>query len=69
MFGVDKLERHLFDVISTVLRLALKAQLTDSAHLERLREAVLEYEETQRSEWNAALPGPVKTDGKTTGTL
>lgn len=69
MFGVDKLERHLFDVMNEVLRMALKVGLTENAHLERLREAVLAYEDSQRSEWNAALPGPVKADGKATGTV
>lgn len=67
LFGVDKLERHLFDVMNEVLRLALKVGMTDNAHLERLREAVLEYEETQRSDWNVNVVKCGGNDGKATG--
>jgi len=80
LFGVDKLERLVGDVISEVVRLVLRVDglcvhldtefsARETAHLERLKAWLLAYEEQQSSEWNM---GPVKAevrDGKAPGSV
>lgn len=63
LFGVDRLERALGDAISEIIRLQLRVDglcsnsdpqfvSRDTLHMERLHTWLLEYEETQKAEWN-----------------
>lgn len=63
LFGVDRLERALGDAISEIIRLQLRVDglcsnsdpqfvPRETAHSERLHTWLLQYEETQKAEWN-----------------
>jgi len=60
LFGVDRLERALGDAISEILRLrqvvdtlcSTENVSRETAHSERLKSWLLQYEEQQRSDWN-----------------
>jgi len=63
LFGVDRLERALADAICEIIRLQLRVDglcsnsdpqfvPRETQHMERLHTWILQYEETQRAEWN-----------------
>lgn len=54
MFGVDGLERLVFDIAAQVVRLSLGSP--DNVHVRRLKDALIEYEDKQGSEWNGVDP-------------
>jgi len=65
LFGVDRLERALGDAISEIIRLQNRVDglcsnsdpqfvSRETAHSERIKRWLLEYEDMQSSEWNLA---------------
>lgn len=51
MFGVDKLERLVFDIANELLRCARKAEIEENVHLTRIASELLEYVDAQGSDW------------------
>lgn len=63
LFGIDRLERVIGDALSEVVRLKERVDelcvdrdpqfvSRETRHFERVKEWLLQYEETQRAEWN-----------------
>lgn len=59
LFGVDETERRLADIITLIVRLASVGKVTEGdVHLARLKVWLLEYTETQRSDFELGSSEP-----------